>query len=91
MKCIDDILGGQINKAWLPLRYKLLLHVLIQCLSNRQGGYDMASNDLVGLMVALVLNKPLSISKYLFSNMKENLGRTGASGNKFWMYPRSCK
>ncbi|MFS8034425.1 hypothetical protein Hanom_Chr17g01581001 [Helianthus anomalus] len=25
---------------------------------------------------------------YLFANMKENLGRTCASGNKFWMYLR---
>ncbi|MFS7936533.1 hypothetical protein Hanom_Chr05g00416691 [Helianthus anomalus] len=48
----------------------------------------MAGNDLVGLMVSLVLNKPFSISKYIFVNMKENLGRTGAGGNKFWMYPR---
>ncbi|KAF5775531.1 hypothetical protein HanXRQr2_Chr13g0613101 [Helianthus annuus] len=70
MKCVDDILGGQINKAWL------------------RSGYDMANNDLVGLMVALVLNKPFNISKYIFANMKENLGRTGVGGSKFWMYPR---
>ncbi|KAF5820085.1 hypothetical protein HanRHA438_Chr02g0096131 [Helianthus annuus] len=88
MKCTDDIFGGQINKITLPMRYKFLLHILIQCLSNRRSGYDMASNDLIGLMVALVLNKPFNISKYLFSNMKENLRRTGASGHKFWMYPR---
>ncbi|KAF5804742.1 hypothetical protein HanRHA438_Chr05g0210461 [Helianthus annuus] len=88
MKCVDDILGGEINKAWLPLRYKFLLHVPIQCLSNRRGGYDMVGNDLVGLMVALVLNKPFSITKYIFANMKENLGRTGVCGNKFLMYPR---
>ncbi|KAJ0715178.1 hypothetical protein HanPI659440_Chr13g0498081 [Helianthus annuus] len=88
MKGMDDILGGQINKAWLPLRYKFLLHILIQCLSNRRSGYDMANNDLVGLMVALILNKPFSISKYIFANMKENLGRTGVGSSKFWMYPR---
>ncbi|KAJ0794832.1 hypothetical protein HanPI659440_Chr04g0143561 [Helianthus annuus] len=72
------------------MRYKFLLHVLIQCLSNRRAGYDMVSNDLVGLMVALVLNKPFSISKFILSNMKENLERTGArtTRNKFWMYPR---
>ncbi|KAF5805498.1 hypothetical protein HanRHA438_Chr05g0219611 [Helianthus annuus] len=88
MKCLNDILGGQINKAWLPLRYKFLLHILVQCLSNHRSGYDMASNDLVGMMVALVLNKSFSISKYIFTNMKENLGRTGIGGSKFWMYPR---
>ncbi|KAJ0576591.1 hypothetical protein HanOQP8_Chr05g0183061 [Helianthus annuus] len=88
MKCVNDILGGQINKAWLPLRYKFLLHIFIQCLSNRRSGYDMASNDLVGMMVALVLNKLFSISKYIFANMKENLGRTVVGGSKFWMYPR---
>ncbi|KAJ0592367.1 hypothetical protein HanHA300_Chr03g0084321 [Helianthus annuus] len=91
MKCTGDIFSTQINKGDLPLRYKFLLHVLIQCLSNRRAGYDMAGNDLVGLMVALVLNKPFSISRYIFGNMKENLTRTGRSriiGNKFWMYPR---
>ncbi|MFS8018654.1 hypothetical protein Hanom_Chr15g01394561 [Helianthus anomalus] len=93
MKCVGDILGNQLNKSWLPLSYKFLLHVLIQCLSNRQSGYDMANNDLVGLMVALVLNKPFSISKYIFANMKENLGRIESitGGSKFWMYPRSLQ
>ncbi|KAF5759518.1 hypothetical protein HanXRQr2_Chr16g0742221 [Helianthus annuus] len=90
MKCVGDIFSSQINKGDLPLRYKFLFHVLIQCISNRRVGYDMAGNDLVGLMVALVLNKPFSISKYIFSNMKENMTRTGSrsTGNKFWMYPR---
>ncbi|KAM0064999.1 hypothetical protein Hdeb2414_s0003g00109591 [Helianthus debilis subsp. tardiflorus] len=89
-KCIGDIFAGQINKAGLPLRYKFLLHVLNQCLSESRAGYDMAWNDLVGLMAALVLNKPVSISNFTFANMKENLRRTGSrtSGNKFWMYPR---
>ncbi|KAJ0636186.1 hypothetical protein HanOQP8_Chr17g0659061 [Helianthus annuus] len=90
MKCIGDIFSSQINKGDLPMRYKFLLHVLIQCLSNKRAGYDMAGNDLVGLMVALVLNKSFSISKYIFANMKENMTRTGGrtTGHKFWMYPR---
>ncbi|KAJ0730748.1 hypothetical protein HanOQP8_Chr07g0243821 [Helianthus annuus] len=90
MKCTGDILCNQINKGDLPLRYKFLMHVLIRCISNRRAGYDMAGNDLIGLMVALVLNKPFSISKYIFANMKENMTRTGSrtTGNKFWMYPR---
>ncbi|KAJ0836890.1 hypothetical protein HanRHA438_Chr16g0772061 [Helianthus annuus] len=90
MKCITDIFAGQINKATLPMWYKFLLHVLIQCLCKNRAGYDMAGNDLIGLMVALVLNKPFSISQFLFANMKDNLRRTGSrtSGNKFWMYPR---
>ncbi|MFS7943458.1 hypothetical protein Hanom_Chr06g00500501 [Helianthus anomalus] len=89
MKCVGDILGNQLNKASLPLRYKFFLHVQIQCLSNRRSGYDMANNDLSGLMVALVLNKPFHISKYIFANMRENLRRTGSvsGGSKFWMYP----
>ncbi|KAJ0608022.1 hypothetical protein HanPSC8_Chr03g0106961 [Helianthus annuus] len=88
MECNDDIFGGQINKTKLPMCYKFLLHALIQCFSNRRSGYGTASNDLIGLMVALVLKKPFSILKYLFSNMKENLRRTGASRHKFWIYPR---
>ncbi|MFS7947896.1 hypothetical protein Hanom_Chr06g00553541 [Helianthus anomalus] len=89
LKCTSDIFSSQINKGDLPMRYKFLLHVLIQCISNRCAGYDMAGNDLVGLMVALVLNKLFSISKYIFANMKENMKRTGGrrTGNKFWMYP----
>ncbi|MFS7951480.1 hypothetical protein Hanom_Chr07g00595621 [Helianthus anomalus] len=88
MKCVGDILGNQLNKSSLTLRYKFLLHVMIQCLSNRRSGYDVADNDLVGLMVALVLNKPFNISKYIFANMKENLGRTGSAtgGSKIGMY-----
>ncbi|KAF5774917.1 hypothetical protein HanRHA438_Chr13g0616731 [Helianthus annuus] len=90
MKCIGNIYSNQINKGDLPLRYKFLLHVLIQCISNRRAGYDMAGNDLIGLMVALVLNKPFIISKYIFTNIKENMTRTGSriTWNKFWMYPR---
>ncbi|KAF5783969.1 hypothetical protein HanXRQr2_Chr11g0514121 [Helianthus annuus] len=89
-KCTGDIFSNQINKGDLPLRYKFLLHVRIQCISNRRARYDMAGNDLVGFMVALVLNKPFSISKYIFSNMKENMMMTGSriTGNKLWMYPR---
>ncbi|KAM0005567.1 hypothetical protein Hdeb2414_s0208g00832761 [Helianthus debilis subsp. tardiflorus] len=89
MKCTGNIFSNKINKGDLPLRYKFLLHVLIQCISNKRAGYDMAGNDLIGLMVNLVLNKPFSISKYIFSNMKENMTRTGSriTGNKFWMYP----
>ncbi|KAM0007311.1 hypothetical protein Hdeb2414_s0017g00505211 [Helianthus debilis subsp. tardiflorus] len=90
MKCIGDIFSTQINKGDLPMRYKFLLHILIQCISNRRAGYDMAGNDLVGLMVALVLNKPFSISKYIYANMKENMKRTGGrtTGNKIRIYPR---
>ncbi|KAF5818812.1 hypothetical protein HanXRQr2_Chr02g0070371 [Helianthus annuus] len=90
MKCTGNIFSNQINKGDLQLRYKFHLHVPIQCISNRLAVYDMAGNDLVGLMVALVLNKPFSISKYIFANMKDNMTRTGSriTGNKFWMYPR---
>ncbi|KAM0055275.1 hypothetical protein Hdeb2414_s0006g00204221 [Helianthus debilis subsp. tardiflorus] len=85
MKCTSDIIATQINKACLPLCYKFLLHVLVQCLSKSRARYDMAANDLVGLMVALVLNKSFSISKFIFANMKENLRITSSrtSGNKF--------
>ncbi|KAJ0454677.1 hypothetical protein HanRHA438_Chr15g0695961 [Helianthus annuus] len=87
MKCTGDIFSSQINKGDLSVRYKFLLHVLIQCISNRRAGYDMAGNDLVGLMVALVPNKPFSISKYIYANTKENMKRTGGhtTGNKFWI------
>ncbi|KAJ0702927.1 hypothetical protein HanPI659440_Chr14g0545191 [Helianthus annuus] len=90
MKYTGDIFAGQINKANLPLWYKFLLYVLIQCLSKSRAGYDKVGNDLVGLMVALILNKPFSISQFIFTNMKDNPRRTGTrtSGNKFWMYPR---
>ncbi|KAJ0792330.1 hypothetical protein HanOQP8_Chr01g0016861 [Helianthus annuus] len=90
MKCTGDIFASQINKAHLPLRYKFLVHVLVQCIRKSRAGNDMAGNDLVGLMVALVLNKSFSISKFIYANMKENLRRTGSrtSGNKFWMFPR---
>ncbi|KAM0008597.1 hypothetical protein Hdeb2414_s0109g00797411 [Helianthus debilis subsp. tardiflorus] len=90
MKCTADIFSNQINKGDLPMRYKFLLHVLIQCICNRRAGYDMAGKDHVGLMVALVLNKSFSISKFVYAKMKENMKRTCGckTGNKFWIFPR---
>ncbi|KAM0066840.1 hypothetical protein Hdeb2414_s0002g00053871 [Helianthus debilis subsp. tardiflorus] len=34
MKCTGDIFSNQINKGDMPMRYKFLLHILIQCLSK---------------------------------------------------------
>ncbi|KAJ0958713.1 hypothetical protein HanPSC8_Chr01g0041911 [Helianthus annuus] len=89
----DDVLDNQINKKYMPLRYKLLLHILIHCLSNKRSGYDLSPIDLTGLFTALILNKPFNISRYIFDNLKENARRplpsaTQRTSTKFWLYPR---
>ena len=89
----DDVLANQINKKYMPLRYKFLLHILIHCLSNKRSGYDLSPIDLTGLFTALILNKPFNISRYIFDNLKENARRplpsaTQRTSTKFWLYPR---
>ncbi|KAJ0879351.1 hypothetical protein HanRHA438_Chr10g0450411 [Helianthus annuus] len=89
----NDVLANQINKKYMPLRYKLLLHILIHCLSNKRSGYDLSPIDLTGLFTALILNKPFNIYRYIFDNLKENARRplpsaTQRTSTKFWLYPK---
>ncbi|KAJ0881023.1 hypothetical protein HanRHA438_Chr10g0469721 [Helianthus annuus] len=89
----DNVLANQINKGFMPLRYKFLLHILIHCLSNKRSGYDLSPIELTGLFTALILNKPFNISRYIFDNLKENDRRplpsaTQRTSTKFWLYPR---
>ncbi|KAJ0726320.1 hypothetical protein HanPI659440_Chr12g0468961 [Helianthus annuus] len=89
----DNVLANQINKGFMPLRYKFLLHILIHCLSNKRSGYDLSPTELTGLFTALILNKPFNISRYIFDNLKENARRplpsaTQRTSTKFWLYPR---
>ncbi|KAJ0882781.1 hypothetical protein HanPSC8_Chr10g0413631 [Helianthus annuus] len=89
----DDVLANQINKKYMPLRYKFLLHILIHCLSNKHSGCDLSPIDLTGLFTVLILNKPFNISRYIFDNLKENARRplpsaTQRTSTKFWLYPR---
>ncbi|MFS7995817.1 hypothetical protein Hanom_Chr12g01122541 [Helianthus anomalus] len=93
LRYIDNVLANQINKKYMPLRYKFLLHILIHCLSNKRSGYDLSPIDLTGLFTALILNKPFNISRYIFDNLKENVRRplpsaTQRTSTKFWLYPR---
>ncbi|KAF5822594.1 hypothetical protein HanXRQr2_Chr01g0028381 [Helianthus annuus] len=93
LKYSDNVLTNQINKKYLPLKYKFLLHILIHCLSNKRSGYDLSPIDLTGLFTALILNKPFNISRYIFNNLKENSQRPLPSdkqrtNTKFWLYPR---
>ncbi|MFS7992579.1 hypothetical protein Hanom_Chr12g01083971 [Helianthus anomalus] len=93
IKYSDNVLANQINKKYMPLRYKFLLHILIHCLSNKRSGYDLSPIDLTGLFTALILNKPFNISRYIFDNLKENARRplpsaTQRTSTKFWLYPR---
>ncbi|KAJ0797436.1 hypothetical protein HanPI659440_Chr04g0173811 [Helianthus annuus] len=93
IKYSDNVLANQINKKYMPLRYKFLLHILIHCLSNKRSGYDLSPIALTGLFTALILNKPFNISRYIFDNLKENARRplpsaTQRTSTKFWLYPR---
>ncbi|KAJ0800124.1 hypothetical protein HanPI659440_Chr03g0099381 [Helianthus annuus] len=88
MRCVGDVLATQINKSALPLQYKFLSLVLIQCLGKRKAGYDMANTGILTMMTALTINKDFNFSRMIFENMKENIEQTTRKSYKFWMYLR---
>ena len=62
------------------------MHVLIQCMSARKAGFDAMNARLQSLMIALVYNKPYSISRYLFHELCQQID--GVQRDKFLLYPR---
>ncbi|MFS7994392.1 hypothetical protein Hanom_Chr12g01105411 [Helianthus anomalus] len=70
---------------------KYFLHILIQCLGKREVRYDMASSSVLGIMIALTLNKDFNFSRAIFENMKENLEKQTRKTYKFRVYSRFVK
>ncbi|XP_076896480.1 uncharacterized protein LOC143549154 [Bidens hawaiensis] len=82
-----DIQRSMLNKNGVCAQYKYLLHVLLQCMSGRRGGFDECRLSLQSAFVALILNKPYNYSELVFDHLKEQVQQI-LQAKKFFMYPR---
>ena len=65
--------------------WRFLVHTLIQCVSNKSGGWDQFSTQLGCGIICLSKGLTYNFSKFVFDNMSENITR---KKGKFLMYPR---
>ena len=61
------------------------MHLLLQCISNKSGGWDQFSTQLGCGIVCLSKGLTYNFSKFIFDNMIENIEK---QKHKFLMYPR---
>ena len=73
-------------KKLLPPFWRLLAHIFMHCVSGRKGGFDEISHSISCAIVALVMDWDFNFSKYVFDEMKGNLGAKKKA--VFLMYPR---
>ncbi|MFS8028359.1 hypothetical protein Hanom_Chr16g01509651 [Helianthus anomalus] len=62
--------------------YKFLMHVVIHALGHRKGGYGMAIEYIMCMIVSLCLNLRFNFSKVIFLQMKNNI-----TEERWLMYP----
>lgn len=66
-------------------KWRYLMHLLFQCISNKCGGWDQFSTQLGCGIVCLSKGLTYNFSKFIFDNMIENIEK---QKHKFLMYPR---
>ena len=66
-------------------KWRFLVHTLLQCISNKSGGWDQFSTQLGCGIVCLSKGLTYNFSKFIFDNMSENIEK---KKHKFLMYPR---
>jgi hypothetical protein len=66
-------------------KWRFLVHTLLQCISNKSGGWDQFSTQLGCGIVCLSKGLTYNYSKFIFHNMSENIEK---KKHKFLMYPR---
>jgi hypothetical protein len=66
-------------------KWRFLVHTLLQCISNKSGGWDQFSTQLGCGIVCLSKGLTYNFSKFIFDNMLENIEK---KNHKFLMYPR---
>ena len=86
MGYIGDLGKSPYVKSSLYGQWRYLMHVLIQCISARKAGFDAMNARLQSLMIALVYNKPYSISRYIFDEFRQQIN--GVQRDRFLLYPR---
>ena len=65
--------------------WRFLVHTLLQCMSNKSGGWDQFSTQLGCGIMCLSQGLTYNFSRFIFDNMLENLF---GKKHKFLMYPR---
>ncbi|GJT49877.1 retrovirus-related pol polyprotein from transposon TNT 1-94 [Tanacetum coccineum] len=71
-------------KAFFSPQWKLLIHIILQCLSAKTTTWNEFSSTMASAIICLAINQKFNFSKYIFDNMVKNL----EGGVKFLMYPR---
>jgi hypothetical protein len=66
-------------------KWRFLVHTLLQCISNKSGGWDQFSTQLGCGIVCLSKGLTYNFSKFIFDNMLENIEK---KKHKFLMYCR---
>jgi hypothetical protein len=66
-------------------KWRFLVHTLLQCISNKSGGWDQFSTQLGCGIVCISKGLTYNFSKFIFENMSENIEK---KKYKFLMYPR---
>ncbi|KAF5811715.1 putative Longin domain-containing protein [Helianthus annuus] len=75
-----------VLKKLFPPYWRLLVHVLLFCLSENKGGLDQLNQIQASAMVALVNNWDYNFSAFVFDNMKSML--ENPKKKIFMLYPR---
>lgn len=78
----NDINRGPYLKTGLSRPYKFLVHVVVQCLGHRKGGYEETIDYQMCIIATLCLNLKYNFSKVYFDNMKHYFEK-----EKWLMYP----
>ncbi|GKC10428.1 hypothetical protein Tco_1007210 [Tanacetum coccineum] len=72
-------------KAFFSQQWKLLIHMILQCLSAKTTVWNEFSSTMASAIICLATDQKFNFSKYIFESMVKNL--ENVSG-KFLMYPR---
>jgi hypothetical protein len=73
------------SKNQLCPKWRFLVHLLLQCISNKSSGWDQFSTLLGCGIVCLSKGLTFNFSKFIFDNLIENIEK---EKHKFLMYPR---
>jgi hypothetical protein len=78
-----DLGKGTYKKNLLSFNWKFLVHTVIHCLSNKNGGWDQCPEDLANLVHSIVNHIKFKYSLFIYNNLLANL-----KSPSFYMFPR---
>nr|GEU52253.1 hypothetical protein [Tanacetum cinerariifolium] len=59
-------------KAFFSLKWKFLIHTILQCLSAKTTAWNEFSSTMASTIICLATNQKFNISKYIFESMVKN-------------------